>query len=516
VNVANRFSYRTAPLVLLEAAIVLGASLLVAWLGSRASVFTIDSYYYLSKAKGLVDGGFLTVPWNDGIDRKFFWGYSLALALPLKLFGEAGFYLLHAALYAWTGLTLATLFRMLQLSPATRVAGLALALFNPVALWWATVPMSEALLVALAVTSLYFALRWRRGAGQRELFWASLLAGLAFLTRVEGAFLALVLAALCLPRLLRERRRKLLAISVLLFLLPEVTHVVYLRIFAEQSKGLIAYLDEARGHFAELHFFDAIWRHLRAPYWTVFRFDTEPWLYARFFPGWLTTLQGLVLVIYIATLVGALLTGLFKRGFAFACALGLVAFAILHSTWYYAYERYDYLIYPAAALVLAWGIDAALFWAKPRLRTGLTLAISLGCAAICCGYGVQVSRMHAERLRIHQGGRDFRAIARAANAENPKGRPFVTDLGPYVAFYLNGHSYFNRAERDFFDDVVPSGEQGRIFFARRQIAAVISSRPMRELVSEFALVPGEFHQVSAPGATVLVLDLPEETPPPAP
>jgi hypothetical protein len=26
-----------------------------------------------------------------------------------------------------------------------------------------------------------------------------------------------------------------------------------------------------------------MWRHLRAPFWMIFRFDTESWLYARFF-----------------------------------------------------------------------------------------------------------------------------------------------------------------------------------------------------------------------------------------
>ncbi len=496
-----------------EGALVVFGSLLVAWLGLKTEVFTIDSYYYLSKAKSLAQGHWLTIPWGDGLDRKFFWGYSLALALPFKVFGESAFWLVSAALYAWTGLVLTRIFRMLPLAPQTRLGAMALAVFNPVALWWSSVPMSEGLLAALATTSVYFGMRYREGAARREALWAALFGGLSFLTRVEGAFVALVLLALCGPRLWRERRWALFALCLLVFGAPEAVHVAYLRAIAVESKGLIAYLDEARAHFKEFHFFDGMWRHLRAPFWMIFRFDTESWLYARFFPPWLTVAQGVVTVLYLGGLAAALVQGLFpKRGYSFAVALGLLAFALLHSLWYYAYERYDYLTYPAAALVFAAGIDSAARWARPRIYLGVMLGLTLTCAAISGAYGVQVSRMHAERLKLHQGGRDFRAIAQAVNDANPDKRAVITDLGPHLAFYLSGRTYFNRHEQDFYDDAVPRGDDGRIFLARKKVAVIASSQPARVLVREFNLVEGEYHLLpppkGQPPVSLLVLDLP--------
>ena len=497
-----------------EGALVVFGALLVAWLGLKAEVFTIDSYYYLSKAKSLAQGQWLTVPWGDGIDRKFFWGYSLALAAPLKLFGESGFWLLSAALYAWTGLVLSRILRLLPLEAPARLGAMALAVLNPVALWWSSVPMSEGLLVALAATSTYFVVRFRKGASGREALWAALFGGLSFLTRVEGAFVALVLLALCLPRLWRERRLALFALCAVIFAAPEAAHIAYLRAFAIESRGLIAYLDEARSHFREFHFFDGLWRHLRAPFWMIFRFDTEPWLYARFFPAPLTALQGIVSVLYLASVAVALATGLLpKRGYAFGVSLGLIAFALLHSAWYYAYERYDYLTYPAAALVFASSVDTVMRWARPRLRTAVVLGVTLTCAAIAGTYGVRLSQMHAERLKLHQGGRDFRAVARAVNDANREARPVITDLGPYLAFYLDGRVYFSRHEADFYDDAVPSGDDGRVFLAQKKVAAIVSSRPVREVVKDLSLVEGEYHLLpqpakSGPPTFVLVLDLP--------
>jgi hypothetical protein len=386
---------------------------------------------------------------------------------------------------------------------------MALAVLNPVAIWWSSVPMSEGLLVALAATATFFGMRFRVGAAGREALWAALFGGLSFLTRVEGVFVALILAALCLPRIVRERRLMIFALSLVIFLAPELVHIAYLRAFAVESRGLIAYVDEAKAHFKEFNFFDGVWRHLRAPYWMIFRFDTETWLYERFFAGWVTVLQGIVTVTYVVTVALSLVSGLFpKRGFAFATGLGLLVFALLHSIWYYAYERYDYLTYPAAALVFAWGIDALVRWAKPRVRTAVVLVVTLGCATISGYYGTRVAQMHAERLKMHQGNRDFRGIARIVNEANPAGRPVITDLGPHLAFYLKGRIYFNRIEPDFYDDAVPAGDEGRVFLAQKHVAAIATSRPVRDTVREFALVEGEYHALAAPGGNVIVLDLP--------
>ena len=82
------------------AVLVAAAASLLVFTATRASVYTIDSYFYLAKARSLVTGRGFHVPWNDGVDRKFFWGYSIALALPLALFGDHGFVVLAAYLFA--------------------------------------------------------------------------------------------------------------------------------------------------------------------------------------------------------------------------------------------------------------------------------------------------------------------------------------------------------------------------------------------------------------------------------
>jgi hypothetical protein len=494
-----------------EGLCVAAGALLVASLGARTEVFTIDSYYYLAKARSLMEGLGLSVPWNDGVDRMFFWGYSLALSVPVTLFGEAGFIYLAAALHAFTGYSVARLVRLLPLSPAARTGVVALVMTNAIALWWATVPMSEVLLVALATRAALHGLSFREGArgGALHALAAALFGGLALFTRAEGVLCGVALLILCGPRLLRERRVALFVLCALLFCGPELVHVSYLRAHALAGKAASNYLEVIKAHLHDIHFLEATWAHLRAPFWTIFRLDTEPWLYARHFPQWLTSAQSALSFVYLAALFFALVSGLVRRGFAFFCAAGIVLYACLHAFWFYNYERFDYLAVPAAALVLAWAADRASLVAPARLRTA-ALCLFFGLAAAISGaYGTRVSQMHAERLKMHQQGRDYRALGKAASAANPKGRPIVTDLGPYLAWYVNGHAFFDRVEPDFFDDVVPGGTQGRLFLAREKVGAIVTWKSATDIQRELGLVSGESHEVPAAGATVIALDLPE-------
>ena len=55
---------------------------------------------------------------------------------------------------------------------------------------------------------------------------------------------------------------------------------------------------------------------------------------------------------------------------------------------------------------------------------------------------------------------------------------------------------------------MPAGDEGRVFLAQKHVAAIATSRPVRDTVREFALVEGEYHALAAPGGNVIVLDLP--------
>ncbi len=482
------------------------AALAVALLGAHADAYPVDSYFYLAKARSLASGHLLHVNWGDGIDRRFFWGYSIALAPWVRLFGAASFWLLAALLHASTGLVLSRILRMLPLEVPARIGALALALFSPVALRWATVPTAEPLLLALSSGAVLFALRYRAGSGTHALLFAGALGGAALLTQVEGLFVAAGVGALCGPRLLRQGRATLYLAFVGLALVPELAHLVYLALHAPPALSFSAQLDTISGPAGQVPLLRGFFVLLRAPFWAAFAFDGEPWLHSQYFPTWLTALQGLVLALYALAVVAALATGFFRRTFAFSCAAALCGYALLHALLFRAHERFGYVAAPLAAALFAWAAQGAFSWARERVRAGAVLAVCLGAAAVSGVCGVRASRLNAAHLRADQGGRDLQAVARAVNQAVPPGRTVVTDLGPPLAYYLASHAFFDRATENLHDDQVPPGDAARVFFARHRVGAVVSTRASSVLAQDFALVPDELRELSASGATLLLVE----------
>lgn len=499
-----------APHVLAELLLVGLAALVVATLGALADAYPVESYFYLAKARSLAQGHLLHVNWGDGVDRRFFWGYSMALALLIRglgVLGDASVWVLAAALHAWTGFVLARVFRMLPLDKSAQLGALALSLFSPVVLWWSTVPEAEPLLLAFAVNAAFFALRYRAGASGRELGWAAAMSGAALLTRVEGLFVVMGVVALCGPRVIRERRRWLAAAGAALALGPELVHAYYTAFYARPASALAASIDAARTTH-EAPVIDGFLAIAGAPFWPAFLFSGEPWLYARHFPAVLTALQGLVLALYALAAVAALVSGFFRRSFASASAAALCAYALLHAVLFHAHERFGYAVAPLAALLFAWGAQKTFAWAGETARARAVLGACLAAAAVSGVYGVRTSQMHVAQLRSQASGRDLKAVAQVARQALAPGRTVVTDLGPAFAYYLGAHVYFDRAAPDLYEDQVPSGEAGRVFLDRHRVGAIVSTRTPKEVIAEFALAPGEFKELSAPGATLIALELP--------
>ncbi|MGH7327005.1 MAG: hypothetical protein ACREJX_01520, partial [Polyangiaceae bacterium] len=147
--------------------LIAGSVLLLAWLGAHTKIYTIDSYVYMAKARSLTGGHGVSVPWNDGVDRKFFWGYSFALALPLRVFGDAGALALACLIQEAIGLSFFAFAKLVEPRPAARIAALGLTVFSPLLLWWGSVPASEPLFTLLVLETLRRTILFRRASPLR-------------------------------------------------------------------------------------------------------------------------------------------------------------------------------------------------------------------------------------------------------------------------------------------------------------------------------------------------------------
>lgn len=492
--------------------VVASSTALVAWLGLRTHTFTIDSYVYMAKARSLAEGRGFAVPWNDGVDRKFFWGYSMALALPVRLFGDRGFVVLACILQVLLLRSYRLLLQVVEERPTVRLLALALLAFDPLLVWWGTVPASEPLFTLLAVETVRRALVARSLPAGRfvpSALATAAFAGLAILTRAEGVLLLLLLLAILGRRLFVERRFVLTLGGLALAVVPELAHVWYLGAHSLEARSASEYVDELFGHLHDVELRDAAWENLRAPYWTVFRFDTEKSLYATFFPKWLVSAQALVANAYLVALALAIASGIRRRSAAFWSALGVSSYAVLHALWYYRYERFMTVTTPFAALVFAWAVDAALRAPFARARTvGAATLAGAGAAAVvtCALYGRSVSEMHAERLASREHGRDYAKIAGAIDRADPERRPIVTDMGPYLAYYAVGRASFLDGESEFYVDSVPWCMDGRELLAAEHASLVVSKEKASAVAASLDLTSDDYSTTFAP-VTMLFLHL---------
>lgn len=489
---------------------------LLAWLGASTHTFTIDSYVYLAKARSLASGNGFAVPWNDGIDRKFFWGYSIALAAPLRLFGEKGFVVLACIIHAFIGLTFLGLLRDLEKRAVVRLAALSLLVFSPLLLWWGSVPASEPLFTLLVLASVRRAVAFRSRPASHDfgdVLLAAIYGGFAAATRAEGVLAFPILAVLAMPKLWRDRRFVVALVCCALCVAPESLHVAYLHHHALTQKSASAYVDELFGHSDEIQWADAAWENVRAPFWTIFRFDTEPDLYARFFPQWLVNAQTIVAYVYFASIAIALASGAVRRSPIFFCALAICAYAVIHGVWYYRYERFMTVTTPFAALVLA-GVLANAVRFVARSRSALPqvgFGLATGALALICGiYGSHVSAMHADRLASRENNRDYAALAARLDRIDPSGRPIVTDLGPYLASYTRDrHSYFLNGN-DFYAAGVPWCDDGRAFLIERDVGLIVSKESAGSIANRLDLSGNDYDQLAGT-ITILTLHIRERS-----
>lgn len=441
---------------------------------ARAQItLPIDSYFYLAKAESLAAGRGLVLNWGEGIDRLFFPGYSVYLAL-FALAGEpGGFHWLFANLAALAGIAFALwhvagrsdLGRMDQghleqghldqgrldqgrlgrLGQTAVVLGL---LTNPSLNRWVFMPYSEILCLLLCMTAWAVAASIRDHPRRFVPGWL-LIAGLlawAVLTRLE--------ALIYVPVLLNEgirpgafvagRRRwmplaSILAAGVIFAVfwalyLPESTERN-----GERSLRYMQVLEENPVKWSELP------EHFRSLALSTVRNHWETSTGGR----WAETAR-------VAWAVAAVLAGLLGllgwRGLR-ESALFLL-FCLGHAFWFYVYDRFALNVLPLLLLVM---VRAASRAGEARIRQPrLRLAAALVLMALWTVTNLEASRdaMAAMTAMNTYGGDEpfvHRRIAREVDAALPADRVILTDGGPFLAFYLpedrihfiqDGHPFF--------------------------------------------------------------------------
>jgi hypothetical protein len=317
------------------------------------------------------------------------------------------------------------------------LATVSLTLSAAIFLKWATLPYSELLTVFWGIALAVMTARATRSAGSGPWAFAGFLAGCAMVTRPTAVFYAVLAPAVALHytgSVVRDWR-KLFVYAAPAVLLP----CVYLAAREIAASHALPYLGEWQRRESDMippvRFIESLTRFFRLPDVAV-RGDVMG--------------ASLVLnqVFYYAALVISL------RGFAGrmagTAAWALVAFLAAHSTWNYSSERFNVLVLPLAALVVARGVEWLIdrdsnFDTFSRAKAAAFCCVVAFVCMIQCFYAVDVIDDHIDALR--RGTGKPREMARVANS-NPRGA--WVELGPEFAYYFDGTTYFDHDEPFFY------------------------------------------------------------------
>lgn len=436
--------------LVLALSLVLGAFLVYHHAASTPT-YTIDSYFYLSKAKQLASGHGLRTTWNDGVDAKYFPGYSIFLAMPFLIGGS--YVTLQMAAYILCVLFVFCIAKELEFDPVERALAATAFAANPIVIKWLSLPMAEGVALALSLLSVILFLRFVRTQTYPLLFAACMVGGIATVTRIEALFLLPVFGTLAF----RDRKTlpwlPLLAAAVI-FVLPLLVYWVKLRTTAHQGP---AYLEEFRHTFLR---FDLV-KNFLYNVWVPFGFMHRPW--GSF---------GVAMLVPVAMVAGAVWIALgelvFIGGLVYsipgrlgsrvrAAALLFLAYALLHSLWYYRYERFMLMSLPLAALVWAAATRAAFSSLDAKKTTSWLLILAqVAIAASGMYWGNQYSVRHKVALQQDTSRLQFHKIADAVNMLNSELRSAVlTDLGPHLAYYLDAHTYLDTDHGNYWRRAFP-------------------------------------------------------------
>ncbi len=251
---------------------LVAATALLIYAHSITHYYPADSYFYLSKARNLIEGKGLTVNWNDGVDRKYFPGYSVVVGLVdfLSVGSVPPWFPLHI-LFLWASALLAfNVFKNAGIDSLISSSAVALFILHFPVMKWSAVPSAEPFALTAILASVWFFqsyLKSKQVAFSEDrhectsraalLYWlgACAAAGIAFATRAESIFLCLIAFAYIV--MFKQRRHLpsplMLIAGATLFVLPLLVWIVGYR-----GEGSVVSLSYFREFFAHLDLNDSI------------------------------------------------------------------------------------------------------------------------------------------------------------------------------------------------------------------------------------------------------------------
>jgi hypothetical protein len=438
-------------LIVLLLAVTAGLCIVV-YYAMCTPTYTIDSYFYLSKAEQLAKGYGLRTTWNDGVDTKYFPGYSAALALSFLLVDS--YIPMQLTCYLSCAVFLFLVSKELGLDPAVRLLAVTALAVNPIVIKWLSLPMADGLATAISLLATYLFLVSLSRRRPALLPIACTIGGIAVIVRIEALFLLAVFGIIALAKRKQLKRSGLLA-GISLFFLPLFVYWAQLKI---RSGGKPAYLQEFLHTVLRIDIFTNFAYNAWVPFGlmhkAIFLDDSSKLAAAAISAALAWLLLGEL--IFAAGMAFALLGRLGSQ--LRAIALLFLAFAAAHALWYYRYERFMLMAVPMASIIWAgasWEISKMLV-SNENMRRRCLIFLQMLIVMAGLFLGEQFARHHVTALQEDTSSLNYRHIARVVNTLNKESEsPVLTDLGPHLAYYIDVHTYLDTEHGNYWRRAFP-------------------------------------------------------------
>jgi hypothetical protein len=504
-NKGSNFSF---PLIIFLASFGIG-SFLIIYQGLTSPIYTIDSYYYLDKAKSLSRGQGLTVSWNDGTDNKFLPGYSVLLVPFIFLGTNKSWILLQIILYFLFTWIIIAVGQKLGLKKNEGYFVGSLFLSHPIIIKWFSLPMAEGAALFwcwLAVWCLF-----KYCSTSRSYFMGSgfLAIGIAIITRMEACYLLVIIWVIWLNQQMKGKRPPLspLLWGSALAAIPLALWII--NIWAEQGGLHLQYLTE----FSQTLTGESaiIWNrflyYLSGSFELVggerFFIDLQklnssgatPLLVLPYL--WKAYCNLLVFIFHVGLIIA--FSGVLKdKGLRYSQALTLilVGYFFLHSFWYYTYERFLILVLPLSIIIFFWAIKflftrGNMIW-SPKEATRIHL-ILLQMILVVLNFYLAFYSTEIQKAALSDDAANIARIDRLGARLNrivSSSLPIIHPLGPYLAYYLKGHSFFLHEMPHFYRPINP-----RETMLTTKIGYILSPVPLTKWLRENGIPKSQWKNI---------------------